>query len=361
MSVNQSVSAGSKKIFSESSKFAPSLLISFYELDFTKFGLDRNNTSLAEISFANSIPPPYGGGSVDTPGVLRFHNVNIMMENTSVNLTSPDLFGQLIWKGKRYIPFPITIEGFEIVSRGTLPKPKMTFSNHAQNAYYNTFFTQIKSQIRNIGDIIGLKILRRRTFLKYLDAVNFKSNGGIINNDDFQIDPDNNAELAADIYYIDRKLKENKNVLEYELSSILDLENIRLPLRTLYSSSCSFDYRGEGCEYSETDNRYSTRLNGGQPIANEKDELITNLVGLASLTNRGEWNKNTSYNKGEYVFIIVNGIKNYFVSKSSSNTKSPYDTNFWIADQCSKKLKGCRKRYATNLPFGGFPATNKEL
>jgi lambda family phage minor tail protein L len=361
MSINASVSAGSKKIFSESAKFAPSLLISFYELDFTQFGLDRNNTSLAEISFAGSIPSPYGAGTVDTPGILRFHNISIMMENTSVNLNSPDLFGQLIWKGKRYIPFPITIEGYEMASRGTLPKPKMTFANHVQNAYYNTFFTQIKSQIRNIGDIIGLKILRRRTFLKYLDAVNFKSNGGIINDDDFQIDPDNNAELAADIYYIDRKLKENKNVLEYELSSILDLENIKLPLRTLYSTSCSFDYRGEGCEYSETLNPYTTRKNQGKPIANDKDELITDLLGLGSLTSGGEWNKSNSYSKGNYVFININGIKNYFVSKTSSNTKSPYDTNYWIADQCSKKLKGCRKRYAAKLPFGGFPSTNKEL
>jgi len=361
MSINSSVSAGSKKIFSESSKFNPSSLISFYELDFTKFGLDRNNTNLSEISFASSIPAPYGGYGVDTPGILRFHNINIMMENTSVNLNSPDLFGQLIWKGKRYIPFPITIEGFETVSRGTLPKPKMTFANHIQNTYYNSFFTQIKSQIRNIGDIIGLKILRRRTFLKYLDAVNFKSNGGIINDDNFQIDPDNNAELAADIYYIDRKLKENKNILEYELSSILDLENIKLPLRTLYSTSCSFDYRGEGCEYSETNNPYSTRLNQGKPIANEKDDLITSLLGLSSLTSRGEWNRSISYNKGDYVYITVNNIKNYFVSKSSSNGKSPYDTNYWIADQCSKKLKGCRKRYQNYLPFGGFPATNKEL
>ena len=361
MSVNQLVSAGSKKIFSESSKFAPSLLISFYELDFTQFGLDRNNISLAEISFADSIPPPYGGDSVDTPGILRFHNISIMMENTSINLATPSLFGQLIWKGKRYIPFPIVIEGYEMASRGTLPKPKMSFTNHVQNAYYNTFFTQIKSQIRNIGDIIGVKILRRRTFLKYLDAVNFKSNGGIINDDDFQIDPDNNAELAADIYYIDRKLKENKNVLEYELSSILDLENIKLPLRTLYSSSCSFDYRGEGCEYSETADPYTTRKNQGKPIANDKDELITTLLGLGSLTNAGEWNRGSSYSKGNYVFITVNGIKNYFVSKSNSNAKSPYDTNYWIADQCSKKLKGCRKRYATKIPFGGFPSTNKEL
>lgn len=357
MSINSLQSEGSKKIFSESSKFNPSLLISFYELDFTKFGLDRNNINLSEINFT-TIP---GNGS-DTAGILRFHNINIMLENSSSNLAYPEIYGQLVWKGYRYIPFPINIEGFEMVSRGTLPKPKMTFANQIQNKDYNYFFTQIKTQIRNIGDIIGLRVVRKRTFLKYLDAVNFKSFGGIINDDDFKIDPDPNAELAPDIYYVDRKLKENKNVLEYELSSILDLENIKLPLRTMYSQSCSFDYRGEGCRYSETEDPYGTRLQSGKPIADDKDLPIISLLGLNSLSNnRGEWNRNFSYNKGEYVYVNINNIKNYFVSKIDNNQQSPYNTNYWIADQCSKKLKGCRKRFSTYLPFGGFPATNKDI
>jgi len=357
MSVNPNLAAGSKKIFSESSKLEPSTLINLFELDFTQFGINRDNYALSQITFAN-IPPPYAGlSNVDTNGILRFHNLNINLENISTNLINPELYGQIIWKGKRYIPFPITMEGFEIASRGTLPKPRLLFSNHAQIDSYNTFFTIIKNSIRSIGDLIGLNVTRRRTFIKYLDAVNFKSSGGIINNDDFQIDPDPNAELAPDIYYIDRKLRENRTVLEYELSSILDLENIRLPLRTLYSESCSFDYRGEGCGYGL--GIYGNQLNQGNPIANDKDQLITSLIN-SSLVNRGAWQQNTTYTAGNYVFVNIDGIKNFFVAKATTTT-SPFDTNYWVADQCSKRLSGCRKRFGSPLPFGGFPATNKDL
>lgn len=374
MSINSNEQLGTKKISTEGSQFNPSALVSLYEFDFRNFGIERDDLDLAELSFANEIPfpytnvqsnPNYNSAEIDSPlGVLRFHNMTINYENISSNLNSAILSNQIIWQGKRYVPFPIVIEGFETIARGTLPKPKLTFTSQNQIDTYNTFFVKIKNTIRSIGDIIGLQIVRKRTFLKYLDAVNFKSYGGIINDDDFVIDPDPYAQLSPDIYYIDRKLKENKNILQYELSSILDLENIRLPLRTLYSEACSFDYRGEGCQYSETSNPYSTTLNQGKPIANDKDEVISSLLGTSlSAGNPLIWEKtnNASYSKGQYVYVELKGIKYYFVSKVNGNTYSPFNVNYWIADQCSKRLKGCRKRFSSPLPFGGFPATAKEL
>jgi lambda family phage minor tail protein L len=366
MSINSSELNASKKIFQESSKFDPSILISLYEFDFRDFGLDRDDLELASISFDGNIASPYNSlSNIDTPaGILRFHNLNINLENISCEMNNPSLFGQIIWQGKRYIPFPIFIEGFEIVARGTLPKPKLTFANQVQIPQYDAFFRRIKNTIRSVGDLIGISVKRKRTFLKYLDAINFKSSGGIINDDNFTIDPDPYAELPQDIYYIDRKTRENKNILEYELSSILDLENIKLPLRTLHSEACTFDYRGEGCEYSETSLVYGGRLNSGRPVATEKDENISELISPATLTAGSplEWVKenNVFYSKGNYVFVEISGIKYYFVSKTNSNNYSPFDTNYWIADQCSKRLKGCRKRYSSPLPFGGFPATNRE-
>lgn len=377
MSIPTVNSEASKKIAGESALASPTILLNLYELDFREYGITRDDLDIATITFGGNIEPPYNittpeynPALVDEPGILRFHNLSINLENISSNLYNGDLFGQLIWQGKRYIPFPIFAEGFEIVSRGTLPKPKLRFSNQIQNASYNSFFRIIKTKIKNIGDIVGLKVTRKRTFLKYLDAINFKSNGGIINDDDFEIDPDPYAELLPDIYFIDRKTQENKNVIEYEMTSILDLENLKLPLRTIYSESCSFDYRGEGCEYSETTSPYgSTRKNSGRPVATEKDEIITTLLNIINVTPGTPlaWVKTdppNTYNKGQYVFVEANGIKYYFVSKINGNTTSPYNTNFWIADQCSKRLKGCRQRYGNaggDLPFGGFPATNKEL
>lgn len=360
MSVNSNEQLGTKKISTEGSKLNPSVLINLYEFDFRNFGKNRDDLDLAELSFAGEIPIPYNNSAslpdynttdIDSPlGILRFHNMTINYENISSNSNSPILFNQIIWQGKRYIPFPIIIEGFEMMARGTLPKPKLTFTSQNQIDTYNTFFVKIKNTIRSIGDIIGLEITRKRTFLKYLDAVNFKSYGGIINDDDFVIDPDPYAQLNPDIYYIDRKLKENKNILQYELSSILDLENIKLPLRTLYSEACSFDYRGEGCGFV------------GDPIANDKDETITSLLNTSlSIGNPELWQKsnNASYSKGQFVYVELDGIEYYFVSKIDNNRYSPFNNNYWIADQCSKRLKGCRKRFNSPLPFGGFPATAK--
>lgn len=379
MSINANIQNASKKISSEVNLFNPSCLITLYEFDLRDYALSRDDYSLSQLNFLSAgIPSPYAGLSVsiDQPyGILRFHNLTINLENVAPNLSNYKLFNQIIWQGKRYIPFPIYTEGFEIKSRGTLPKPKISFSNQIQNEEYENYFKQIKNAIKSLDDIIGVKITRKRTFLKYLDAINFKSNGGIINDDNFQIDPDPYAELPSDIYYIDRKLRENRYILEYELSSILDLENIKLPLRTMYSDNCSFEYRGEGCEYSTSSNIYGTRKNGGAPIADSIGNLISTTLGVAlSAGVPEEWNPtgNNTYAKGKWIFVDIKGIKYYFVSKGdvagnpvNATAYPPFNKNYWIPDQCSKTIKGCRLRFIGNqntiqgLPFGGFPATSK--
>jgi len=370
MSVNTDLKNASKKIYGERSKLNPSTLITLYELDFRNLGEGKNNYELTNISFAG-IPYPYASvADADDNGIIRFHNLNINLESISSSLSNGQLFNQLIWQGKRFLPFPIQTEGYEISSRGTLPKPKIMFSNQYQIPSYELFFKKIKNSIKSVGDIIGLKVIRRRTFLKYLDAVNFKSQGGIINDDIMQIDPDPLAEMAPDIFYIERKLRESKDLLEYEMSSILDLENIKLPFRTMYSQSCSFDYRGEGCEYGNQ--IYNSQKNGGAPIASVKDERIQSLIGGGPLTDRGAWPGNGIYSKGDYVYIAVDGIKYYYVCKqdninsdpSAVNGRPPTNENYWYRDLCSKRLAGCHLRYnrenTNGIPFGGFPATNKD-
>jgi lambda family phage minor tail protein L len=370
MSLDNSTKNASKKIYSERTKLNPSALITLYELDFRVLGEAKNSYELQNINFS-AIPYPYDGvnSDCDTQGVLRFHNLNINLESTSTSLANGQLFNQILWKGKRYLPFPIQTEGYEASTRGTLPKPKISFSNQYQIPTYEVFFKTIKRSIKSIGDLIGLKVTRRRTFLKYLDAINFKSNGGIINNDLIQIDPDPLAELPMDIFYIERKIRESKNILEYEMSSILDLENIKLPFRGMYSQSCSFEYRGEGCGYGSA--IYAAEKNGGAPVASDKDENIRDLIGGRALVNKGVWPGSGVYSKGDYVYILVDGIRYYFVCKADNintdiqqaNAHPPTDMSYWYRDVCSKRLTGCYKRFNrssnTGIPFGGFPATNR--
>ena len=72
-------------------------------------------------------------------------------------------------------------------------------------------------------DIVGAKFVRIRTLVKFIDAVNFA------NNTNATADP--NAEFPREVYYIDRKSAENRDVVTFELASVSDLAGIRLPKR----------------------------------------------------------------------------------------------------------------------------------
>ena len=41
--------------------------------------------------------------------------------------------------------------------------------------------------------------------------------------------PDNTAELPQEIYFINRKTLENRNIVQFELTSALDLQSVRAP------------------------------------------------------------------------------------------------------------------------------------
>lgn len=74
------------------------------------------------------------------------------------------LYKNIIWQGQTYVALPITTEGFDINTQGTLPRPKLSIAN-VQGLF--------SALIRQYDDLVGVKIIRKRTFAKYLDAVNF--------------------------------------------------------------------------------------------------------------------------------------------------------------------------------------------
>ena len=134
-------------------------------------------------------------------GVLRFHN-NIKVFNSIVD-----------WQGKTFFPAPIKAEGFESTSKGTLPQPRLSLSSQSETG--NDQLALLKHEIRKIGDIIGAKVTRKRTFAKYLDITNFGDNklakiGRTANMLPEGYEPDPYAHLPDDIYFIERKETENK-------------------------------------------------------------------------------------------------------------------------------------------------------
>lgn len=143
----------------------------------------------------------------------------------------------VVWQGLTYQPLPIEASGFEASSKGVLPRPVLRVANTGG---------VFSVEVAQYDDLIGAKIIRKRTHSKYLDAVNFSS-GINPTADTGQFYPD-------EIWFVDQKTSENKLAIEWTLASPFDLMGIMLPRRQAIQNSCPWRYRGTECGYN--DSRY---------------------------------------------------------------------------------------------------------
>lgn len=227
----------SPAITAEIQKLAPSAVIELYVLDLSIFG----------------------------QGPVRFHaGTNALLQ-------------RVVWQGHAYEAFPIQVEGFEFNGGGQVARPRLRVANVTGS---------ITALVLSYQDLVGARITRKRTLAKYLDAVNFE---GSVNP---TADP--LAEFADDVYSVDRKSRETREVVEFELAASFDLEGVNLPRRQIVQNVCPWSYRGAECGYT------------GSAYFNASDELVSSRA----------------------------------------------------QDTCGKRLASCQRRFGTNaeLPFGGFPA-----
>ena len=63
--------------------------------------------------------------------------------------------------------------------------------------------------------------------------------------------PDPTAEFPREIYFVDRKSAENRNVVEFELASAFDMVGVRAPKRQCITR-CQWVYRSVECSYTGT-------------------------------------------------------------------------------------------------------------
>lgn len=82
----------------------------------------------------------------------------------------------VVWQGNTYQNAPIDVSGFDITTKGTLPKPKMVIGN------VNDLVTALIESDQVGGDLTGAIVIRRQTYLRYLDAVNFPARVNALNN-----------------------------------------------------------------------------------------------------------------------------------------------------------------------------------
>lgn len=145
-----------------------------------------------------------------------------------------ELGTSVIWQGNVYSPFPVMAEGFEWNGRGTIPQPKLKIANIGGS---------ISSLTRPLQDMVGAKITRKRTFVKYLDAANFS--GGNANANPLE-------HFTDEIFYVNRKVMENKVFVEWELAPAWDVTGVKLPRRQVIQNVCPWRYRSAECGYAGT-------------------------------------------------------------------------------------------------------------
>ena len=134
---------------------------------------------------------------------------------------------KIVWKTEEYLRFPIKAEGFAF-QKGQLPRPKLLVSN-AGNVGSSLAGLSISAILLTVNettpgnDLTGATLTRIRTLAKFIDAANF-ANGQ-------NADADPNAEFPQDIYFIDRKSSETRELVEFELAAPTDLAGVRIPGR----------------------------------------------------------------------------------------------------------------------------------
>ena len=130
-----------------------------------------------------------------------------------------DANGKIKWKGQEYFRYPIQATGFAF-QRGQLPRPKLIISN-AKGLI--SFLLNEANKITAGNDLTGAKVIRIRTLAKFIDADNFA--------DGTNSTADPSAEFPKEIYSIDRKATETREIVEFELAAPTDLAGVRIPGR----------------------------------------------------------------------------------------------------------------------------------
>ena len=142
--------------------------------------------------------------------IYRFHSGSNLNAN-----------GEIVWAGNSYQRFPIEATGFAY-QRGQIPRPKLVVSN-ALGTISAILLTVNQTTTGN--DLTGATVTRIRTMARFLDAVNFPGNSNPLGT------PDPTAEFKRQIFIIDRKATENREVVEFELAGAIDMAGVRAPKR----------------------------------------------------------------------------------------------------------------------------------
>ena len=255
------------------------------------------------------------------------------------------LYQPVVFNSLEYTPFPIEVTDGAIDGKGNPPRPKLALSN-VQGFISNILLQQ--------GDIVGARFVTKRVFARYIDNSNFANGGNPFGT------PDPTAAYEDEVYFINRKIREDAQVVQFEMCSPFELDGIQIPSRPMLATICTFVYRDpETCGYS------------GAPLTDRFGKSFTDAVvdgGYGfTLSDKGIWSDAVTYQIGDYVTIISQGDFTYgnilvYVCSAANTTGATNNPQFnqtsWVADACLHNIAGCKTHYPTGPLPGGFFAGN---
>ena len=158
------------------------------------------------------------GNPSSVPTTFRFHSGSNMNSNA-----------EIVWQGNSYQRVPISFEGAEFTGKGQVPRPTLTIANlggisRSGSVITVTDFLLVINATTPHNDLMDAKLTRITTLASELDAANFSSGSNPFGT------PSSN-ELPQEIFFIDRKVLESREAVQFELVGALDQQNVKLPRR----------------------------------------------------------------------------------------------------------------------------------
>lgn len=204
------------------------------------------------------------GSAFGVSEILRFHSYNVPHTEQEILAAGGDeskLPAKSIWwQGEEYSAWPCQIEGIEASTDGSSAQPKLSVAN---------LDSSITALCLAYDDLLQAKVTIHDTLAQYLDAENFAAGNTTA-------DP---TQEKLKVYYIDAKSGEDNEVVEFTLSSPMDLQGLMIPTRQLHSL-CTWCIRnkyrtGDGCDYAGT--RYFDKNNNpvNDPSLDECNGTLT--------------------------------------------------------------------------------------
>lgn len=150
----------------------------------------------------------------------------------------------VVWQGRAYQPYPVSGEGFEMNGKGPSNQPTLTVSN---------LYGLVTGIAASFNDCAGARVIRRRVYARFLDAVNFSAGN-----------PDADPEQEQYARYDIEQLSDlNARTATFKLSVPGETDGYQYPSRVMLADVCNWIYRSQECGYA------------GPPVADQHDNPTT--------------------------------------------------------------------------------------